>query len=510
MADGDEQTRFDRLLTDARARVTEAAADVVGAVERVIDERMRGGADGEDDEREVPEEERDPLEIFSDARRREVEQLGHANILVVGQTGVGKSTLINAVFRKPLAAAGMGRPVTKVVQRFEDPDVPVTLYDTRGVELGDEQKAVIRDFRKIIEKSLKGPPEEHIHLVWYCMDAGQTRVQHYDDAIISSLAEHVPVVLVLTQAIDDERADALEKAVLEAGLDITGGRAIRTLAAKRRIRGTTLRPHGLDDLVRVTDELLPEAVRRAFTNAQGVLLELKANQARAIVGVASAAAAGVGAAPIKGPDALVLRPIQVGMLAGVTAVFGIEFDAETRNKLVAAATGQGGVEKLGKKAVKLLLRRTPGVGQAVNATVAGVLTAALGEAFVRLCSEYLRREADGRTMPVDQVVEFLLDIYGALLRGQTRAGLPQTPNQAGTTRVDGQTDTSAPRKKRTTGASSTTRASRSPNRADSSAGRRASKTKRSEREGGSSTTRATSGRKARPAGAGSRAVKKRS
>lgn len=485
--------------------MAEATADVVGAVERVIDERMRGG----EDEPEVPEEDRDPLEIFSDARRREVEQLGHANILIVGQTGVGKSTLINAVFRKPLAAAGMGRPVTKVVQRFEDPDVPVTLYDTRGVELGDEQKAVIRDFRKIIEKSLKGPPEDHIHLVWYCMDAGQTRVQNYDDAIISALAEHVPVVLVLTQVIDDERADALEKEVVEAGLEITGGRAIRTLAAKRRIRGTTLRAHGLDDLVRVTDELLPEAVRRAFTNAQGVLLELKANQARAIVGVASAAAAGVGAAPIKGPDALVLRPIQVGMLAGVTAVFGIDFDAETRNKLVQAATGQGGVETLGKKAVKTLLKRAPGVGQAVNATVAGVLTAALGEAFVRLCSEYLRREADGRTMPVDDVAEFLLDIYGALLRGQTRAGFPETPKTVGTA---GQKKKAVPRKKRASEASGRggqTRTSGTPKKAGSSAKGQASTTKRARTGRVSWTKRAASARKARPTGAGSTPAKKR-
>ena len=115
---------------------------------------------------------------------------------MIGQTGVGKSTLINAIFRKPLATTGIGKPVTKVIQPFEDPDVPVTLYDTKGVELGDSKRSVIRDYKRLIAAKRKGPPEEHIHLLWYCMDAGQTRVEDYDLEIMRALAEEVPVILV--------------------------------------------------------------------------------------------------------------------------------------------------------------------------------------------------------------------------------------------------------------------------------------------------------------------------
>ena len=56
------------------------------------------------------------------------------------------------------------------------------------------------------------------------MDAGQTRVQDYDIEIIRELAEEVPVILVFTQTIDEQRADELEATIREVDLPIVGGR----------------------------------------------------------------------------------------------------------------------------------------------------------------------------------------------------------------------------------------------------------------------------------------------
>ena len=42
---------------------------------------------------------------------------GQANILIAGRTGVGKSTLINAVFQGNMAETGQGRPVTRCTRR---------------------------------------------------------------------------------------------------------------------------------------------------------------------------------------------------------------------------------------------------------------------------------------------------------------------------------------------------------------------------------------------------------
>ena len=114
-----------------------------------------------------------------------------------------------------------------------------------------------------------------------------------------------------------------------------------------------------------------------------------------------------------------MRPVQLGMLAGVTGVFGIEVSNDQVLGLLQGVVGQGGMEKAGRKLVGELTKHLPG-GNVVNATVAAALTSALGEAYVRLCAEMLRREAAGEPMPNAEMIAFYLDMYNNLLR--KRAG----------------------------------------------------------------------------------------
>ena len=356
----------------------------------------------------------DPASYFNEQRRREAEELGHANILITGQTGVGKSTLVNAVFRAELAEEGVGRPVTQRVQRHDAPGVPVTIFDTPGIELGDAKDAVIADFKTTIAASRRGAAENFIHLAWYCVDAGQTRVQGYDVDVIRALADEVPVILVLTQCVDQDRVTALEAAIAAENLPIQGA-PVRTLAKARRIGDQTIEPMGLEELVRRTEQILPKAVKGAFVNAQGVVIGLKVKYARAVVAASAAAAAAVGAAPIPVSDAVILMPVQIGMLGGVTAVFGIELSAATTTRLVVGLVGEGGVTQVGRQMAAGLLKVIPGVS-VVNAGVASALTAALGEAHIQLCSEILRRQGTGRPMPDAEMLAFLLDAYEKTFR----------------------------------------------------------------------------------------------
>jgi uncharacterized protein (DUF697 family) len=122
------------------------------------------------------------------------------------------------------------------------------------------------------------------------------------------------------------------------------------------------------------------------------------------------AAAGIGAAPIPVPDAVVLMPVQLGMLASINAIFGLEMGSDRTVNLIRGLVGQGGITVVGREIAANLLKVIPGVS-VINASVAAALTAALGEAYIQLCSEMLRRQAAGKPMPETDMLPFLLDAY---------------------------------------------------------------------------------------------------
>ncbi len=409
-------------MSEGRKRLAQGARDVssaaTGSAEEVAKQLARarvasGKAVARRGSRETRRERdkavADPAAYFNGDYERQVQQLGLANILISGQTGVGKSTLINSVFRARLAAEGVGKPVTEHVRRYQVDGVPVTIYDTPGIELGQSKREVIREYKKTIKDSLNRPLDEHVHIGWYCMSAETPRIQDYDVDVIRALAEEVPVLLVLTQCVDDERAEDLETAIAAENLPIHGA-PLRTLARERTVAGHTIPPRGLEELVERTHEILPEGVRRAFTNAQGVVIRLKVRHARAIVGAAGATAGTVGAVPIPISDAIVLMPIQIGMLAGITAIFGVDVTRGRIAELIRGLAKTGGTEWAGKAVVQALLKVVPGT-ELINAAVATAITLALGEAHIQLCKELLHRQSSDRPMTDADMLSFLLDAY---------------------------------------------------------------------------------------------------
>lgn len=73
-----------------------------------------------------------------------IKNLKTLNIIVAGKTGVGKSTLINAVFREKLAETGMGKPVTDHMCKITKKGISLAIYDTRGFELSREVQTEVK------------------------------------------------------------------------------------------------------------------------------------------------------------------------------------------------------------------------------------------------------------------------------------------------------------------------------------------------------------------------------
>ena len=77
------------------------------------------------------------------------EKTGRINILITGKTGVGKSTLINSMFQGNLAETGQGRPCTQGIKEITKEGVPISIFDTRGLEV-KEYKETLNELRNFI------------------------------------------------------------------------------------------------------------------------------------------------------------------------------------------------------------------------------------------------------------------------------------------------------------------------------------------------------------------------
>ncbi|HEY1097668.1 MAG TPA: GTPase, partial [Myxococcota bacterium] len=139
----------------------------------------------------------------SDSVRRALDEAlrrrGRVNILIAGKSGVGKSTLINAVFQGQLAETGQGRPVTKHAREITKPDVPVSLIDTRGLEL-EHFKETVQELEQLIADRNGDPdPTRHIHLAWLCIAEPSRRVENGESEVAKIIAKRVPLVVVITK-----------------------------------------------------------------------------------------------------------------------------------------------------------------------------------------------------------------------------------------------------------------------------------------------------------------------
>lgn len=321
-----------------------------------------------------------------------IRNLKTLNIIVAGKTGVGKSTLINAIFREKLAETGMGKPVTEHMRKLTKKNVPIAVYDTRGFELGRDVQAEVR--REIVDAIRKGLATQDInkaiHCIWYCINTASNRVEPEEIQWLKELSKEnrvtqVPVIIVLTQSFSRKRADELRRILLNENLDVV--QIIPVLAQDYEIDDDyVVKSYGMDVLIKVMGEALPEELIDTLQNVQIASIEEKKRRAQAAVATASVAAAGEGAAPVPFSDCAMLIPTQLGMIATITVIFGFDVNKSIITALLSATLGSGGATLLGKVFVSNLLKVIPGIGTigggAISAAAAGVITAALGEAYI--------------------------------------------------------------------------------------------------------------------------------
>ena len=149
---------------------------------------------------------------FEEDLREAKDAIKHPNILLLGNTGVGKSSLINTVFGRKLAEVSHVKPETRGFHLYSTPDVSVNIIDSEGYELDNESY-----FKKILDNYIAenfADITKQIHICWYCISISSGRVLPFDiENIKYLLSKKIPTAVVFTQCDNDDPEGSIAKAL---------------------------------------------------------------------------------------------------------------------------------------------------------------------------------------------------------------------------------------------------------------------------------------------------------
>ena len=203
------------------------------------------------------------------------------NIAVIGQTGVGKSSLINYLFGDKVAKSGIGRPVT--TNGFHEidhqiKDMSVKIYDSWGLEVGKEEQWLKELGDELKNRGIDKPASDWFHSIFYCIAASGGRIQDADSKIIKKLiSESYKVSVVLTKAdslTEEEEVEFIKVISNELGSNIA---IIPVCSEHKKTRGGEIFPFGKEDIEKQSIiDLVDSLVLRIPEHCKNVMLtELK-------------------------------------------------------------------------------------------------------------------------------------------------------------------------------------------------------------------------------------------
>ena len=301
--------------------------------------------------------------------------MSSANIIVLGATGVGKTTLINAV----LGSETLQTTRTAEVQEYYSEELGITLVDTVGFEPRNEKKQVaVKKVQEWTKDGIqKGDHAKSIDVVWFCVDGTAPRL--FDEHIRSLTRairqwKNVPVIVVITKSYSEtEQIRNMDM------IDEAFAKHAKTINLKRIIPVVAM-PFVISEVIDWTMRVIPEGSEAKLKAINNFKIKRKRMWAQSIVLASTGSAATIGAVPIPFPDGALLAPLEAAEIRSIAKIYGIEGGTDSDNLIrMLVEMGTAGVVA---KMILNGLKAVPAINIAadiLNAIVAGSIVAAIGE-----------------------------------------------------------------------------------------------------------------------------------
>lgn len=330
-------------------------------------------------------------------------------ILIVGRRGSGKSSLINAIFQKPVATVGPVRAQTgrgawysyatsrgelKIVDtrgfgegvkpeaaelataeaevveavRAEEPDVLLFLCKAKEIDarIGEDIRSLLTVHRTI--ESLHDYPCPIVGLVTQVDELDPLRIgPPYDEA---RKRAHI-----------EEAVAALEQAFAAAGHPLE---RVFPISTYLEFAGETIvdsRVWNLDRLLEYLVEILPQSARLTMARTARIAA-IQKKVANEVVTGFTVVCGGIAAIPIPIADTIPLTAAQVLMVTTIGSLAGRAMNRQTAVEFISAMGLNVGAGFALRQLARSLVKLIPVAGSVVSAGVAAAGTWALGQAAI--------------------------------------------------------------------------------------------------------------------------------
>ena len=323
------------------------------------------------------------------------------NILVCGKTGVGKTSLIQAVTHRgvvPDSAIGDGKPITVGFQVYETE--AANFIDSEGMNPGRQTVDEYADFilDELLQRLDASDQDKLIHNIWYCIDGSGARIQDTDAKLIKTFSDKVILVVTKCELMRKEQVES----VMNTLLDLIDRDRIVMVSSENRT--------GLKQLIARTETMSAAAMGRAseeqeafrnrwdnyYSNMRRAWTESVSGEADSYINWAAGRAAAIALVPLPLADVAPLIANEVYMLYKLAEIYGIAADNTVITMLLGCAggsiAGKVGASFLPILKVPIAAAVTYGVGKAAKAYFESDMT--MNEDELR--QEFLAGEREAR------------------------------------------------------------------------------------------------------------------